>query len=192
VPGTISETMIRIAHHPGLMRANILGEMLTAVGVILLGALLFVTLRKQNETAALVAPGFYVLEVALLSASRIAAFSLLRVSEEYAKAGHPADLQTMGNLALASMDFGYALLMLPFCLGAILFYYLFYKSRMIPRVLSVWGLAAVALALVGTLLALSGYEVPFIIYLSYLPFEFTVGVWILVRRLNSAPEVGSI
>jgi hypothetical protein len=189
VPGDISESMIHIANKPWLMRANILGEMITAVGVIFLGATLLLTLRKQNKIIALVAAGFYILEAALLAASRIAAFSLLRISQEYATAGHPAYLRTSGNLALESMDFGYALLMLPFCLGAILFYYLFYKSGIIPRVLSLWGLIAVSIVLIGTLFAISGYKVSLFLYLPYVPFEFTIGVWILVKGINSASEI---
>jgi Domain of unknown function (DUF4386) len=181
VPGNITESMIRIANRPSLMRANIFGEAITAVGVIFLGAVLFLTLRSQSEIMALVGFGFYILESALLVASRMAASSLLLISQEYTTAGHPTDLQTAGNLALASMNSGYQLLMLPFCLGAILFYYLFYKSAMIPRALSLWGLAAVSLALIGTASALAGHELSFAVYLPYLPFEFVVGVWILVR-----------
>ena len=49
VPGNIGETMIKIANHPMLMRANIFCEMITALGIIFLGAVLFLTLRKQNE-----------------------------------------------------------------------------------------------------------------------------------------------
>ena len=95
--------------------------------------------------------------------------------------GHPIGLQAIGNMTLASMNSGYQLLMLPFCLGAILFYYLFYRSAIIPRALSLWGLAAVSLALIGTVSALAGHELSFAVYLPYLPFEFVVGVWILVR-----------
>ena len=196
VPGSISESMIRIANHPWLMRANIIGEMMTAVGVIFLGAVLFLTLRKQSEIMALVGLGFYILEAALLAASRIAALSLLLISQEYATAGHPSDFQTAGNLALASMNSGYQLLMLPFCLGAILFYYLFYKSAIIPRALSLWGLAAVSLALIGTVSALAGHELSFAVYLPYLPFEFAVGIWILVRGgrpdWNGATSEGAV
>ena len=189
VPGNISESMMKIANHAWLMRANILGEMITAAGVILLGAVLFVTLRKQNETVALVALGFYILEGAILAASRIAAFSLLRTSQEYAAAGRPAYLQTIGTLAFASMDFGYTLLMLPFCLGAILFYSLLYKSRIVARVLSLWGLISVFLALLATLFAICGKEVSMFVYLPYLPFEFTVGAWILIKGTNTTAEI---
>jgi Domain of unknown function (DUF4386) len=49
VPGNISETMIKIASNPWLMRVNILGEMITALGIIFLGAFLFVTLRNRAK-----------------------------------------------------------------------------------------------------------------------------------------------
>ncbi|HVN18948.1 MAG TPA: DUF4386 domain-containing protein [Dongiaceae bacterium] len=196
MPGNISETMIRIANHPWLMRVNVFGEMITAIGVIFLGAVLYTTLRRENEILALAGFGFYILEAALLAASRIAALSLLRISHEYATAGHPTDLQTAGNLALASMNSGYQLLMLPFCLGAVLFYVLFYKSVIIPRALSIWGLGAVSLALIGTVCALAGHELSFAIYLPYLPFEFVVGIWILIRggraRFNWAASKGAV
>jgi hypothetical protein len=176
----ISETMIRIANQAWLLRANVFGETITAVGVIFLGAVLFLTLRRQSEIMALVGLGFYILEATLLAASRISALSLLRISQEYSTVGHPIGLQAVGDLALASMNSGYQLLMLPFCLGAIIFYYLFYRSAIIPRALSLWGLVAVLLALIGTVSALAGHELSFAVYLPYLPFEFVVGVWILV------------
>ncbi len=186
VPGNISESMIKIANNAGLMRANILLDMLTALGVIFLGVILFVTLRKQNEKMALVALGFYILEAVLLAASRIAAFSLLRISQEYATAGNPAYLQTMGNLAYESMDFvGNTLHMLAFCLGAILFYYLLYKSGIVPRILSLWGLITVFPMLIGTVSAIFGYELPFFIYVPYIPFEFAIAVWILVKGVKT-------
>jgi hypothetical protein len=190
VPGNISEIMINIANNAWLMRVNILGEIITAAGIIFLGAILFVTLRKQNEKIALVALGFYILEAALLAVSRIPAFFLLRISQEYVTAGHPAYLQTIGNLAFESMNFGYTLLMLAFCLGGILFYYLLYKSGIVPRVLSLWGLITVFPCLVATLSAIFGYEVPFFVYLPYVPFEFVIGVWILVKGIK-IPEMKS-
>ena len=190
VPGNISETMINIANNAWLMRVNILGEIITALGIIFLGAILFVVLRKQNEKMALVALGFYILEAALLAASRIEAFSLLRISQEYVAAGNPAYLQMIGNLAFESTNFGYTLLMLAFCPGGILFYYLLYKSEVVPRALSLWGLITVFPMLIATLSAILGYELPFLLYFPYVPFEFVIGVWILVKGIK-IPEIKS-
>lgn len=185
VPDNISETMLKIADNPSLMKAYILLDMLTALGVIFLGAILFLTLKKQNEKMALTALGFYILEGALLAASRAEAFSLLRMSQEYVATGQPAYLQTLANLALESMDFaGFTLHMLAFCSGAILFYFLLYKSRVVPVVLSLWGLITVVPLLVGTLLGLFDYQVPFFVAVPYIPFELVIGVWILVKGIK--------
>jgi hypothetical protein len=190
VPGNISETMIKIANNAWLMRVNILGEIITALGIIFLGAVLFVVLRKQNEKMALTGLGFYILEAVLLAVSRMEAFSLLRISQEYVAAGNPAYLQTIGNLAFESTNFGYTLLMLAFCPGGILFYYLLYKSEVVPRALSLWGLITVFPMLIATLSAILGYELPFLLYFPYVPFEFVIGVWILVKGIK-IPEMKS-
>jgi len=184
VPGNMSETLVKIASNPSMLRVNILFDMLTALGVIFLGAMLFITLRKQNEKMALTALGFYILEAALLATSRLATFSLLRLSQEYAAAGHAADLTLLGQIAFDAMEFvGGSLHMLAFTLGAVLFYYLLDKARLVPRVLSLWGLIAVLPFLIGTPLALMGYEIPVALYLPYIPFELVIGIWILVKGI---------
>ena len=189
VPGNMSDTLVKIANNPLLMRVNILLDVLTALGVTFLGAILFLTLRKQNEKIALTALGFYFLEVALLAASRIEAFSLLRISQEYVATGQSAYLLTMGNLAYESMDFvGNTLHMLVFCLGAILFYFLLYKSQVVPRWMSLWGLITVFPMLIGTITQIFGYTIPFVFYVPYVPFELVIGVWILVKGINNDLE----
>jgi hypothetical protein len=189
VPDDIGATMLKIAENPNLLRVNILVDMLTALGVIFLGAILFITLRKQNEKIALTALGFYILEGTLLAGSRIGTFSLLQLSQEYASTGQPESLLVFGNVALGAMDYiGDALHVLAFCLGAILFYVLLYKSKAVPRWLSLWGLITVVPVLAGTLTALFDVHLPFIFFLPYFPFEFVIGVWILVKGIPEAKQ----
>jgi hypothetical protein len=194
VAGNMSKTMLKIASNPLPFRANILLDMLTALGVTFLGIILFLTLRKENEKIALTAMAFYILEGALLAASRMEAFSLLHLSHEYA-AGQPANLLVMGNLAYESMDFaGLTLHMLAFCPGGILFYYLLYKTGVVPRALSLWGLITVFPMLVGTVTEILGYNIPSYFYYPYIPFELVIGVWILVKGIpdtNLQPD-GSV
>ena len=188
VSGNIIDSMTNIANNTLQMRASIVGEMITAIGIVILGALLFVTLKKQNMKIALVALGLYLIEAALLAASRIPAFSLLRISQESVIAGHPAYLQTLGNLFYESQSFGYDLHMLPFALGATLFYYLFFKSGFLPRVLSLWGLIAASLALIGIPFSLFGYDVPIVVFIPNLPFELAIGLWLMVKGIRDGSE----
>jgi hypothetical protein len=185
VPGNISASLINIANKLGLMRADILVDMLTALGIIFLGGMLFVTLRKQNGKIALVALGFYILEAVLLAVSRLAAFSLIGISREFVSAGQPAYLLTLGNLAIGGMDFGGSTLhMLTFCIGGILFYYLLDKSGIVPRFLSLWGLITVFPMLIATMSELFGQVLPIYFYVLYVPFELVIGVWILVKGVK--------
>ena len=126
--------------------------------------------------------GFYILEAGLLAASRLAAYSLLGFSQELAGAGRSDYLLSVGSAALESMDFvGETLHLLAFCFGAILFYFLLFKSGVIPRPLSLWGLITVSPLLVESLTAVFDYHLPFVLFVPYVPFEFVVGIWILVK-----------
>jgi hypothetical protein len=83
------------------------------------------------------------------------------------------------------MDFaGNTLHMLAFCLGAILFYWLLYRSHAVPRWLSLWGLITTFPLLVGTLTQVFSYTIPFIFYVPYVPFELVIGIWLLVKGIE--------
>lgn len=188
VPGNIGESMIRIAQHPALMKACVLVDMLTALGVIFLRTMLCVAVRGVHEKLALTALGFYVLEGALLAASRSDAFALLRISQEYVGASQPQSLQTLAVLALETRDFvGSTLHMLAFCAGAILFYSLLARTSIVPRWMSLWGLITVVPLLVMTLLAIFDYQAPFVVALPYVPFELVIGVWLLIKGAPDSP-----
>jgi hypothetical protein len=184
VEGDMGATMLKIAQSPWLLRISILLDTLTALGVIFLGAVLFTTLRKQNEKLALTALGFYILEGALLAISRMGAFSLVSLSQEYA-AGQAANLLWMGQIAYDTMEFvGGTLHMFAFCPGAFLFYFLLYKSRVVPAAMSLWGLVTTFPMLVGTITQIFGYSIPFGFYVPYVPFELVIGLWILIKGIQ--------
>lgn len=188
VPGNITESMVNIAANAPQMRASIVVEMLTVTGIIMIGVLMYDVLKKQNGKIAIVAMGLYLVEAAILAVSRIPAYVLLFVSQESVIAGHPDYMQALANMLYESMNFGYELHMLPFALGATLFYYLFYKSGLLPRWLSLLGLVAAPLALIGTFMSLLGYQAPIVVFILNLPFELGIGLWLLIKGIRKSPE----
>jgi hypothetical protein len=188
VIGDISASMTNISNNALRMRASIVVAMITAIGIVMIGVLMYVILKKHNRKIAIVAMGLYLVEAAILAVSRIPAFALLRISQESVIAGYPAYLDTLGNLFYESAEFGDWLHMLPFALGATLFYYLFFKSGYIPRALSLWGLIAAPLAFIGTLFGLLGYDVPLVVFLPNLPLELGIGLWLMVKGIRDGSE----
>jgi hypothetical protein len=184
VSGNIIESMTNMSNNAMQVRAGIVVEMITVIALVILSVLLFVILKNQGMKIALVALGLRLTEVALLAVSRIATFTLLRISQASVIEGHPAFLQTLGNLAYESQEFSYSLSMVFFTLGGTLFYFLLFKSGYVPRALAIFGLIAAPLALVGELFGLIGYDVPLVVFLPNLPFELAIGVWLLVKGIR--------
>ena len=70
VQDNIIETMTNIAGNLFQVRANIVGEMITGFGIIMLGSFLYIILRKEHEGIALTALGLYVMEAVILGRAR--------------------------------------------------------------------------------------------------------------------------
>jgi hypothetical protein len=64
-----------------------------------------------------------------------------------------------------------------------------FSSHVVPAALSLWGLITIFPLLIGTLATTFGYQLPFIIYLPYVPFEFVIGVWILVKGISNEEHI---
>jgi hypothetical protein len=185
VPDDIIASMTNMANNAMQVRAGIVVEMVTVNALVILSVLLFIILKKQNMQIALIALGLRIVEVALLAVSRVETFALLRTSQASVIEGHPAYLQTLGNLSFESQEIAYSLSMVFFTLGGTLFYYLLFKSGYIPKALAIFGLIAAPLALVGTLGELFGIGVPLILFLPNLPFELIIGGWLLVKGIKN-------
>jgi hypothetical protein len=121
--GTISDILVNISNNLGLMRVSILVELVTSIGIVALAALLYIVLHKQHKIIAFVALGWWLAEAITLAASKIGAFALIPLSQEYVEAGAPSSsyFQTLGDFFYYGFDRqGWAIHMLFFCLGGIL------------------------------------------------------------------------
>jgi hypothetical protein len=187
-PDNISETMINFSDNPTTVQMSIAGYLIEAAGIVLLTVLLYTTLKKQNKIIARWAFGLWIVEAVFVAFRQISTFSLLFTSQEFVKAGAPDSsyFQTLGGLFFGSTQFIYSAQMVFYCIGGILFYYLFFKSKFVPRVLSLWGIIAASLGFIGTLFEIFNYDVPMYIFLPLLPFELAIGVWLMVKGFNSS------
>ena len=191
--GSISDNLINISNNITLMRISILVELVTSIGIIVLAMLLYVVLHNQNKIIALVALGWWLAEAITLAVSKIGAFALMPLSLEFIKAGTPGSsyFQALGDFFYYGFDRqGWALHMLFFCLGGILWYYLFFASKYIPRVLSAWGVVSVSLVLINILLVLfdRSIELQMIMLVPYLLFEALIGPWLMIKGIKAGPE----
>jgi hypothetical protein len=158
-----------------------------------IGISLYPVLKPHGEGLALGALGFRTMEGTLEVVSAISIAVLLAVSQEFVKAGSPPDsyFQSVGAIIKAVRDgvLGYAYLF-PWCIGAIIYYTIFLRTRLVPRWLSVWGLLGLALMLVGTFAGMFGFlgsfsPVQILLMLPIMVQEMVLAAWLIVKGYHS-------
>ena len=189
VPDNMEQTLIKLAENSGIFRLAIFLDVLTGLGVIFLGAILFITLKSINKYLATTAFAFYIFEGTLLVASKLDSYKLLLISQDFILNTNYFELLKMASYSYQSMDFvGNTLHMLAFCIGAFIFYYLLIKSAKIPKWISYWGLITLIPLFIGTITQIFSYTIPFFLYVPYVPFELLIGIWILVKGLPESEK----
>ncbi len=73
-----------------------------------------------------------------------------------------------------------------FILGAILFYVLFYRTQVIPKFISIWGIIATLILLTITTFRLFGLDLPFfqVLLLPIILNEILLAVWLMIKGFN--------
>jgi hypothetical protein len=182
------EVLIKVSANENQIIIGALLVLIMGFSLAMVPVLLFPIFKKYNEALALGAVVFRgALEAVTYIAIVICWLLLIILSVEFVKAGAPdaSYFQTLGILLLEAADwFGY-ILSIVFSIGALMIYYLFYQTKLIPRWLSVWGLIGAVIYLAQPLLAMFGSELDILFALLAVQ-ETILGVWLIVKGFNSS------
>ena len=181
-------SMREMANSTQVAYISILLQMITAIVIIMLGVAIYGLAGYKGKTIGIIALGMYILEAIMLVSGQVFVFGLIETSQIYSIAGD-ANLLEVGKIMLSLKEFSGQMAMIPFGIGAILFYYLLLKAEIFPKWLALWGLFTVPLILVCVPLMTFGIETPFLLLVPYVPFEFFAGIYILIKYRNKKVEV---
>jgi hypothetical protein len=133
------------------------------------------------------------LEVVLLGIAQICKLLLINVSQGYlSSGGDTMYFENVSNLIKSALfwnDSGGIIYLLVFVTGMFMLYPAFYKSRLIPRWLSIWGMVAA----VGMFLAaiIATFEIlPIAVALTFMMLtplqEVTMSIWLIAKGFDSS------
>ena len=173
--------------------------LLNDVPVVGIGVMLFPILKKYGEGIALWYAGIRAIEAVTLIVGAISTLSLITLSQEYLAAGamEVSHYQASGALALALRHWAAdVMLTVFFILGALLLYSILYKSKLVPRFISVWGLIAAASLIAANVLTVpdltQGFNPGQILFFPIMSSEILLAIWLIVKGFNpSAVASGS-
>lgn len=166
------------------VRATAMLEVFTSVGVLALATLLHAIIGDDDRPLALVASALWIAEAILYVVGALGLYGLAALASGASTAGAVAgaSLAGAGALAFSIHQNAYTAAMLFFCIGALLWYSLLYRTEVVPRWLAGWGFLSVLPLLVSITLTLwdRGLGLGVIAGIPYIPFEFTIGIWLIV------------
>ena len=149
---------------------------------------MFPILKKRSESLALGYVGARIFEgFADVVIYGIGPLLLLTLSREFVNAVAPVAsyFQTSGALLLGLFDWSSVPENFPYGLGALILNNFLYRSKLIPRWLSVWGLIGATLMLATGVIRMFD---PSLIYgvLPILVNEMVLAIWLIVKGFNSS------
>jgi hypothetical protein len=170
---------------------GVLLELINCAAVVGIAATLFPVLKKQSEALALGYVGIRIVEAVILAIAVISPLALITVSQEYGAAGasDASYFQTLGALVVTARAYLTGLLTaLFFGLGALLLYSALYRSRLVPRFISVWGLIAVVALWAWNLSEAFGMSISagMVFGLPIILNEILLGIWLIAKGFNAS------
>ena len=146
-------------------------------------------LKQVNSTLALGSVVFRTIEAVFYTTAVGALLSIQSLSQQLATT--PADgratIQVLADSYLSMRDHSNVAAIFAFSLGALMYYSLFFRSRLVPRWLSGWGVAGVLLIFTACLSALfsdrpvTGYT---LLILPIAVQEIVLAAWLLVKGFD--------
>ncbi|MBA2631946.1 MAG: DUF4386 domain-containing protein [Chloroflexi bacterium] len=176
-----------LASNATQLRIGAILMLINSLVVAAIGVLMLRVARPHSEVIAFGYLGARLVEAVVLAVGVVFLLLQIPLAHEAVGAGAAAasSLQILSNLSIQGNDSAYQVAMIAVGLGSVPFWYLFYRSRLVPRVLAAWGIAGYAIFASGAVLEILGSEVGLILSVPAGLFEMAIGIWLIARGFSS-------
>ena len=188
---TATDYLVSVSANAGMVGTGALILLIGGVCGVGIAVSLYPVLKKFNAGLALGAVGFRISEGVLRFVAVGGYLLLITLSQQFVQAGAPDSsyFQTLGALVYAGNRLGNLLSLLAFSIGALLYYIIFYRTKLVPRWISGWGLVAAILSMASVALVTVGLIAPMgtvqvVMSLPMLPQEMVLAAWLIAKGFN--------
>ena len=188
--------LVEVSAQKTQVLVGVLLELVNCLAVVGIASALFPLMKVHSEALAAGYLGTRVIEAVILSVAAVSPLLIVTLSQEYGAAGaaNAATFQTAGALVMAARGH-LASLLTPifFSLAALLLYYFLYRSRLVPRFISIWGFIAVVSLFTWNMLEAFGISISagMVFALPMILNEIFLGIWLLAKGFSSTALAAS-
>ena len=151
------------------------------------GVLMFPVLKQHNsERIAVGYLGFRIMDGLIIAIMVLFVLVQIPIGSEYLNAGasDASYLQALSTVFMQAQLDAYNIAMTTLGISGLILCYSFYKSKLVPRILAVWGLVGYAVILCGSVVEVLGFNLLTIHAIPGGLWEMFIGVWLIVKGFN--------
>lgn len=160
---------------------------LSGIISVVIAAILLPIFKKYSTTLAFVYLAFNILSFIAIAIDNISVLSMLELSREYVENGYDNSgiLSTLGTVLYKRHWWTHYLSLLISCFPLFILYYTFYVSKLIPKVISIFGIIAVILMFIEILSSILGNSISMNMLLPLGLIQIILPIWLIFKGLNS-------
>lgn len=98
------------------------------------------------------------------------------------------NIEILNTIVKKGAFFSYQLAMAIWSLGGLIFTYLLYKSKIVPRLLAVWGFIGYLFLITGTICELFSQEIGLALSIPGGLFEISLSIWVIFKGFGDSNE----
>jgi hypothetical protein len=180
-----------------LFRTGLSIELIMSVGLIVLAWALYIILKPVNKNLALLALLLKLAETVLAAAIVLVSFIALLILNAEVSVFTPEQLRAFVGLILNKHTSIYSIPMVFLGLDMVVFSYLFFKSKYIPRILAGFGILSFAFILIHSFIHIIAPQyatiqiTEIIFYTPSCIFEIIIGIWLLSKGAKLPEREGN-
>jgi len=184
--------LLKGSEHANQVILGAVMELILVLSAVGTATTMFPLLRQYNESIALWHVCFRFLEAIIITVGVISVLSLLTLSREFVAAGapDPSSYHSSGIILQAIHDWTFMLGPL-FMLGinTVMYSYIFYKTRLVPRFISILGMTGASCVFICSLFVMFGVfpQISFwgaVLAVPVAANEMILAVWLIVKGFN--------
>jgi hypothetical protein len=186
---TGTDYLTKVSANANQVAADAFLYLIAAFASVGIAIAMYPVMKGSNTTLALGSVVFRTVEAVFYMVAVVSLLCLLTLSQQFTTAGAAdrTSLQAVGDFLLSLRGHATLLGVFAFCLGAFMYYYLFFQSRLIPRWLSGWGIVAIILMMTACVLSLfsgnpiTGYT---LLVIPIALQEMVLAIWLIAKGFS--------
>ncbi|GAA4276630.1 hypothetical protein GCM10022259_13540 [Aquimarina mytili] len=170
------------------MKIAILLDLIAGALGVIISIVLFPILKQYKRSLAFWYVILWVIGFAITIVSNITHLSLISLSQilEKTEMLGVEHYRTIGALKVEEYYWAHFFILILFSVGAILLYYVFFKTKLIPRFFSIWFTISAAIVFMVSWLQIFDYRVSFMFYGQNGVHLIVLTLWLIIKGFDSS------